>query len=100
MGLRSHFADDPGMKELLRDYIPRLRKAADELETAQASGDATGVGRLAHQLAGSAGGYGFPRITACARHITERIRSGEPVGLLGSEIDELVDLLRNAEGPQ
>ncbi len=59
----STLADDPDMAELIAmfvDELPQRVAAADELASRS---DWESLRRLAHQLKGAAGSYGFPMLT-------------------------------------
>jgi HPt (histidine-containing phosphotransfer) domain-containing protein len=57
---------DPELHALVADYVSRLPERALTLEERFAAGDLEALRSEAHQLKGSAGAYGFPRITAAA----------------------------------
>ena len=64
--LFSEFASDPDMIEIVDRFVAGLPDRMGALRAALAAGDATDARRLAHQLKGAAGGYGFGPITAAA----------------------------------
>jgi HPt (histidine-containing phosphotransfer) domain-containing protein len=70
--LVSELRADPDIADLVREFVPVLAEGASALRVAMASGDVDTVKRVLHQLKGAAGGYGFPTITAEARHV-ERV---------------------------
>ncbi|MDN3522598.1 ATP-binding protein [Halomonas ramblicola] len=57
--LYSSFADDPDMEELVVGFVERLPLQVHDIRSAVDAGDLGLVRRLAHQLKGAAGGYGF-----------------------------------------
>ena len=70
----STLADDPDMAELVEmfiDELPQRMAAADELA---GRSDWDSLGRLAHQLKGAAGSYGFPVLTEAAAMLERACR--------------------------
>lgn len=57
--IHSSVADDPEMTELVAAFVERLPDQVHALRAAAETGDLERVQRLAHQLKGAAGGYGF-----------------------------------------
>ena len=67
--LRSDLADDPDMHGLIDQFLLALVNHIATLEQLVSSGDAGGIARVAHQLKGSAGGYGFSPISDAALRV-------------------------------
>lgn len=88
----SEFADDPDMTELVASFVEGLPLQVAKLEAAHASGDHPMLRRLAHQLKGAAGGYGFPTLTTAAAELEERL----PDGPYTVQLLELCDQCRRA----
>jgi HPt (histidine-containing phosphotransfer) domain-containing protein len=91
--LLSEFADDPEMVELVELFVAGLPAQMAKLEAAGAAGDHDGLRRLAHQLKGAAGGYGFPTITDAAGSLEAVTTAGAP---FGEELSALLHLCRCA----
>ena len=92
----SEFANDPDMQDLvvafisvIPDRIARLRRAFD-------TADCEAVKRLAHQMRGAAGGYGFPSISAAAALLEKAAATSESLAALEAAIHELCDLCHRA----
>lgn len=97
--LRSEFASDPDMIELVQEFVQELPSRAESLQTLLAASSYPDLRRLAHQLKGAAGGYGFSPISESAAKVEKLlIASVEPsqVQELRSQVDELVGLCRRA----
>jgi signal transduction histidine kinase/CheY-like chemotaxis protein/HPt (histidine-containing phosphotransfer) domain-containing protein len=75
--LVSEFADDEDMAELVERFTTGLPAVALRLEEALEANDREAIRRTAHQLKGSAGGYGFPTITAAAGRLEASARDVE-----------------------
>ncbi|SFR82148.1 PAS fold-containing protein [Marinobacter daqiaonensis] len=57
--LYSSYADDPDMDELISGFVERLPQQVADLRLAADERELEKLKRLAHQLKGAAGGYGF-----------------------------------------
>jgi len=71
--LTSSFSDDPEMQELLAYFIDDLSRRVDLLRNALDALDAKRLRAIAHQLSGSAGGYGYAPIGDAARALEREI---------------------------
>lgn len=71
--LVSSYSGDPEMQELLAYFIEDLSRRVDLLKSALDSLDAKRLRAIAHQLAGSAGGYGYAPIGDAARALEREI---------------------------
>lgn len=98
--LVSDLAGDPDLADVLEEFIAELPARARAIEQACLEGDVDTLIRLAHQLKGSAGGYGFPSITEEAADL-ERIarRRGSQDALIGTA-RSLADLCRRTQPRQ
>jgi HPt (histidine-containing phosphotransfer) domain-containing protein len=72
--LRSRFANDPEMRELVRWFLGELERRVSAIRSALDANDAARLRILAHQLSGSAKGYGFEEIGTAAREVESEIR--------------------------
>ena len=72
--LRSSFAGDPDMAELVAEYADELKQRAESIEAAWTAGDLPTLRTLSHQLKGSAGGYGFDLITDAAGRLESSLK--------------------------
>ena len=91
--LVSELADDPDMTELIESFARGLPAQAQRLEDALDANDREAIRRLAHQLKGSAGGYGFPTITEAAARLEQVAREGETIA---QALADVCDLCRRA----
>lgn len=92
----SAFGDDDDMKEIVRQFVRDLPDRASALLRALQACDADTAGRMAHQLKGAAGGYGFPRITEAAAAVEQGVRDGIDASSLHSRAEDLARLCRRA----
>jgi HPt (histidine-containing phosphotransfer) domain-containing protein len=96
--LFSDFASDPEMKELIEMFVSELPDRIEALSKAWNESEFELVGRLAHQLKGAGGGYGFPVIGEAAGRLEQRVREAgqDAAGSIGNGIGELAELCRRA----
>ncbi|MBL8759383.1 MAG: Hpt domain-containing protein [Phycisphaerae bacterium] len=98
--LRSTYADDPDMREIVEAFVEEMPAKVADLEAAWISQQVDDVRRLAHQLKGSGGGYGFQSVSEAAAHvertITELGRGSSAGGIaaLRQQIEHLIALCR------
>jgi signal transduction histidine kinase/DNA-binding NarL/FixJ family response regulator len=94
--LVSKFTGDEDMKDIVREFVDSLGERTSAIEAALAGADRGTLQRLAHQLAGAGGGFGFPTITDEARAVERAILEGAADGSLGERVERLVAVCRRA----
>ncbi len=94
----SEFADDPYMKEIIGNFVVNLHNYCDDLNDAVVSSDREKLRRLGHNIAGSAGGYGFPMISEAAKVVENMIKDESDLEAIALEVDSLVTLCRRTVG--
>lgn len=96
---RSEFALDPEMRDIVALFVDDLARRAESLRAALDAGDLVRLRTLAHQLRGSAGGYGFPAIGNAAANVEILLLSGAGDEQVGPAVARLVQRCRNAARP-
>ncbi len=77
--------------EMFVDEMPdRIAALSDQLNRS----DWEALCRMAHQLKGSAGSYGFEPISPCAGRLEDSIREDRPEEQIHQAVAELVDMCR------
>lgn len=94
--LRSSFADDPDMLELVQAFTATLSERAATMQALYRDGSLEELARMAHQLKGVGSGYGFAPITEAARAVDAQARTGEASPALDQSLAELAALCRAA----
>jgi signal transduction histidine kinase/CheY-like chemotaxis protein len=94
--LVSTLENDEDMKEILHQFVRDLPERSSAILRASQASDVETLKRLAHQLRGSAGGYGFPRITEAAAAVERAIAIGAEAPSLQRHVEELASLCRRA----
>jgi PAS domain S-box-containing protein len=77
--LYSELADDPDLAEIIDEFVEDMRCRVKEMNEAVRGLDLPDLRRLAHQLKGSAGSYGFPTITDAARELEDAIKAEDAI---------------------
>ena len=94
--LISELADDPDMSDLVSEFAAELPKRAEAMASCVAAEDLATIRSLAHQLKGSAGGYGYPVITDVAAKLEQSAKSNAELAVITEQINELVSLCQRA----
>ncbi len=95
--IKSEFADDPEMMELVRSFIDDLPRHIGDLESAWRAADIEIVRHIAHQLKGACGGYGFAALGAAAADLEQAVKATDhDLSCVQRELDQLLDLCNRA----
>ena len=92
----SELAGDTDLADILDVFVAELPKRMDAVEGALNTADYALVGRLAHQLKGSAGGYGFPIISEVAGILEKHAGASSDVAAITEQVRRLADLCASA----
>jgi len=95
--LVSTFADDPDIRELINMFVENLQAQSKKIVQALDNNSLDMIGRITHQLAGSAGGYGFPTVTTAAKTVETNINANADMPTLTGSIIELLRLCNRAQ---
>jgi len=94
--LCSALADDADFLEVLRAFVDELPDRVAAIESALADQQVEQVARLAHQLKGAGGGYGYPEISEAARNLEQHAAVDADVEQARQDLDDLGQLCRAA----
>ena len=92
----SSLSGDPDMLELVEEFVDNLRDRTRSLEVAYAANDVEELVRLAHQLKGSSGGYGFDAIGEAAGALEQSARAASSVTDIAQELEGFIAMCRRA----
>ncbi len=95
--IRSIYEDDPDMIEIVREFADELPSRAESAETLLRQGDLGELQRLAHQLKGAGGGYGFAAVTEVAAALEQALKDGVEAAVLDARASALCETLRAVE---
>lgn len=94
----SSMVNDPDMGDLIELFVQDLPRRVEELQGVARVSDWDGVRRVAHQLKGASGGYGFAIVGTCAGELEARTiraaksRLDSDLTEVRKQIDELISL--------
>ncbi len=89
----SEYANDPDMVEIVEGFVARTPSRRAAFWSAYDSRNALDLKRLAHQLKGSAGGYGFAILTQVAGSIEAAIEAEDDLASVEPLLRQLDQLL-------
>lgn len=92
--IRSIYEDDPDMLEIVREFAAELPGRAESLENYLRDGDHEELQRLAHQLKGAGGGYGFTAVTEVAASLEQALKEGADESVVKDSTAALCETLR------
>ncbi len=96
--IRSQFANQPVMAELLNLYVADLPGIVSDIDRLMAGNDVAGLQIVAHRLRGSGGGYGFPQISAAAAALEDQLKTQSGLSASRGAADALAAVLQSVEG--
>lgn len=94
--LFSTFTEEPAIAEILPLFLKNLPSYLSRLEEALASGEIEAAIRTCHDLKGTAGGYGYPSISAVASNLESALRGGDEDLKAREHLESLRDLFSRA----
>jgi PAS domain S-box-containing protein len=97
--LISEFANDSDMVEIIGIFVGGLSARAATLREACSHNDRATIERLAHQLRGAAGGFGFSAISVEAARLELASRRGDDAVTVERHVAALVELCGRARAP-
>ena len=90
--IESSFAGDPMMMEIVRGFVSNLHAYCADLQSALDATDYSTLKRLGHNIAGAAGGYGFPTVSAAAKSLELEVKRESSIETVSVAVTSLIDL--------
>lgn len=90
--IRSEFAGDPDMVELIEYFVSELPERAAAVTDCLRSERWEDLRRLAHQLKGASGGYGFGPLGDAAAALEEDLDTQADLDAIQRDVDRLLAL--------
>jgi HPt (histidine-containing phosphotransfer) domain-containing protein len=87
----STLASDPDLAEIVEMFIDEMPDRIAALKSEFETSNWEGLGRLAHQLKGAAGSYGFSQITSLAANLELAIRQSQGEAAVNSAYEQLTN---------
>jgi CheY-like chemotaxis protein len=98
--LTSSFSSDAEMAEIIARFVASLPQRIAALRSEARAGGTGQLLRLAHQLRGAAGGYGFAPISEAAAELEAALKVGGEQAAVLQAVDNLADLCSRARTGQ
>jgi CheY-like chemotaxis protein/HPt (histidine-containing phosphotransfer) domain-containing protein len=92
--LFSTLGGDPEVLSLVEGFIARLPQRIAAFEASLEHGDLTALGSQAHQLKGTAGGYGFPAISEASARLEASVKGRRPPAEINEQARRVIELCR------
>ena len=73
--IRSELVGDPHLADLIEPFVDGLDARLEEMRRALHHGDHDALSRLAHQLKGAGGSYGYPALTVAAKTLEDAAKA-------------------------
>ena len=94
--LYSGLAADPDLGDIVDMFVEEMPQRVATLSEMLHAADWEGLRRIAHQLKGAAGSYGFDPISPSAGRVESVIQDGESEQRIRETVEELIDLCNRA----
>jgi len=94
--LLSKYADDPDMADLVEMFIEDLPKRMNALAETFEQQQFSDLQRIAHQIKGAGGGYGYPELTEAATTLENSLKQNDELDAIHDAFDELLTLCKRA----
>ena len=90
--LYSTLASDPDLNEIVEMFVNEMPERVDKLLGELERNNLEGLQRVAHQLRGAAGSYGFHQLTPYASRVEDAVDQDEPEDRIREAVDELAEM--------
>jgi HPt (histidine-containing phosphotransfer) domain-containing protein len=87
--LYSSLASDPDLGEIVAMFVDEMPGRVESLMSVVSTGDWNRLGRLAHQMKGACGSYGFHQLTPLAARLEHACRELQEEGQIQEAVQEL-----------
>ena len=95
--VRSVFADDPEMRELVELFVQEMPARVGALRASWQAQQIAEIERIAHQLKGASSGYGFDVIGDAAARLESPLKGGaDDLESIRNQFEQLIDLCSRA----
>lgn len=88
----SNLASEPDLAELVQDFVNEIPERILRMQERADYQDWEGLRRLAHQIKGAAGSYGFGEVTPFAAQLESNLKAGEAEDIIRVNLNELIDI--------
>ena len=91
VGYYSALGADADFAEIVALFVDEMPGRIRDLQAHFGCANWDELARLAHQLKGAAGSYGFDQVTPFAARLEKTLRNGEPAAAVRAALDELLE---------
>jgi HPt (histidine-containing phosphotransfer) domain-containing protein len=91
IGYYSALGADPDFAEIVALFVDEMPGRIRDFRAHFGCANWDELARLAHQLKGAAGSYGFDQITPFAAGLEKTVRNGEPAAAIRAALEELLE---------
>ncbi len=88
----STYSNDPEIREIVVDFVNEMPKRIQQANNAFMRGDTLRLQFWAHEMKGTAGGYGFSQISQSAQQLEEVIHTKQETEAIFKALLEVIDL--------
>jgi len=88
----STYSNDPEIHEIVVDFVNEMPKRIQQANNAFMRGDTLRLQFWAHEMKGTAGGYGFLQISQSAQQLEEAIHSKQETKVILKALLSVIDL--------
>ena len=92
--LYSDFGGDADLGDLVGMFVSEIPDRIQSMLQAAEAADWEHLGRIAHQIKGAAGSYGFGGVTPVAANLERVCRESNSTNAIREGLEELVDMCR------
>ena len=96
--IKSTMTQYPEIADVIAEYVGGLSTTAANLKDLFDAQDLRSLQRLAHQMRGAGGGYGFNPISDFAGQLEDSVRDERSLELIGQQVSDLLGILQRVEG--
>ena len=94
--LTSELADDPEMAGLVNKFVGNLGPKITRISECLSTNRLDELSKIAHQLKGAGGGYGYPTISTAAQHVEDLAKADRDLAEIRTAVADLTNLCRQA----
>jgi CheY-like chemotaxis protein/HPt (histidine-containing phosphotransfer) domain-containing protein len=98
--IRSSHAGNSRIMSIIPEFVAGLPGRVSKMTDLLERNDLPELKKIAHQLLGTCGGYGFAPVTEPARAVEQSIKEEQPLELITSQVHTLIDVIRRIDGYQ
>jgi response regulator RpfG family c-di-GMP phosphodiesterase len=96
--IKSSFSNDSRIMQIMPEFVAGLAAHVREMINLLERNDLPGLQKIAHQLLGASGGYGFDVVSQLASVVEQSIKAGKDLKSITAETKSLIEVIRRIDG--